>query len=105
VDDDWAEADVHALTSSRTHLPLHPGSRHFAVLGTVGRRHDSRVGSIVGDLLVRPNSALGETGDETRLAFADDDVHHVAGVHHLDLLNHPAVYEQLRSWLSRTRSP
>ncbi len=69
VDDDWAEADVHALTSSRTHLPLHPGSRHFAVLGTLGRRHDSRVGLVLGDLLVRPSSALGDTGDETRLAF------------------------------------
>jgi pimeloyl-ACP methyl ester carboxylesterase len=104
VEADWAESDVHALTSSRTHLPLHPGARHFAVLGTLGQKHDSRVGSFVGDLLVRPSSALGDTGDETRLAFADDDVHHVAGVHHLDLLNHPAVYEQLRSWLSPTRS-
>jgi pimeloyl-ACP methyl ester carboxylesterase len=102
---DWAEADVNALTSSRTHLPLHPGPRHFAVLATLGRRHDGRVGELVGDLLVRPSSALGDTGDETRLAFADDDVHHVARVHHLDLLNHPAVYGQLRSWLSRTRAP
>ena len=102
---DWAEADVNALTSSRTHLPLHPGPRHFAVLGRWADGMTAGWGSLVGDLLVRPSSALGDTGDETRLAFADDDVHHVAGVHHLDLLNHPAVYGQLRSWLSRTRAP
>ena len=41
----------------------------------------------------------GDTGDDDRLAFPADHVHRLGGLNHLDLLNHPRVYEQLRRWL------
>jgi len=30
-----------------------------------------------------------------------DDGHHLPGLNHFQLLNHPAVYEQMRLWLGR----
>ena len=39
------------------------------------------------------------TGDDDRLAFPPDHVHRLGGMNHLDLLNHPRVYEQIRRWL------
>jgi hypothetical protein len=35
-----------------------------------------------------------------RIPFRDEDGLHVGGAHHLALLNHPQVYEQLREWLA-----
>jgi hypothetical protein len=55
---------------------------------------------ILGDLLVRYPSASG-AGRNRRIPFAIEDGHHIGGVTHIDLLNHPAVYEQIRAWLQR----
>jgi pimeloyl-ACP methyl ester carboxylesterase len=97
---DWADAAPDARVSSRTDVALHEGARHFVVLATLVGTHESRLGQWVGDLLVRPASAVGDTGDERRLAFRDCDICRLTGLHHLQLLNHPAVYQQLHSWLS-----
>ena len=53
----------------------------------------------MGDLLVPPRSAVGDTGDDDRLAFPPDHVHRLGGLSHLDLLNHPRVYAQIHRWL------
>lgn len=100
VEDDWRGRDLDTAEPSRhTHVPLHDGARHFVVLATVARDPDSRAGGLLGDLLVPPQSALGDTGGEDRLAFPPDHVHRLGGLHHFDLLNHPAVYAQIKSWL------
>ncbi|MCU1693712.1 MAG: Triacylglycerol esterase/lipase EstA, alpha/beta hydrolase fold [Frankiales bacterium] len=100
VEQDWTGRDLDAVEPGpHTHVPLHDGARHFVVLATLARDPGSRVGSLLGDLLVPPSSALGDTGDDTRLAFPADHVHRVGGLHHFDLLNHPEVYERLRRWL------
>ena len=88
-------------TPGRRHtwVPLHDGARHFVVLATVPRDPDGRLAHVVGDLLVPPRSACGDTGGDDRLAFPADHVHRLGGLHHFDLLNHPLVYAQLRRWL------
>jgi pimeloyl-ACP methyl ester carboxylesterase len=98
---DWVDAPPDARVSSRTDVRLHDGARHFVVLATLLGTHETRLGQWVGDLLVRPASAVGDTGDERRMAFQDADVCRLTGLHHLQLLNHPAVYQQLHTWLSR----
>ena len=50
--------------------------------------------------MVPPRSAYGDSGDENRLAFPPDHVHRLGRLHHLDLLNHPRAYEQIRRWLA-----
>ena len=33
-----------------------------------------------------------------------DQYQHVGGANHFDLLNHPAIYEQMRRWLSSRKA-
>jgi hypothetical protein len=50
--------------------------------------------------MVSASSAAGRTGNDGDLLLPDDNVHRIGGLHHLDLLNHPAVYERLRDVLA-----
>jgi pimeloyl-ACP methyl ester carboxylesterase len=86
-------------TGRHTHVPLSDGARHFVALATLTRDPAAPLADLLGDLLVPPRSALGDTGDDDRLAFPPDHVHRIGGLHHLDLLNHPLVYERIHRWL------
>jgi hypothetical protein len=101
VEADWYGHDPDALLhDTRTDIPLHAGIPHFAVVGTLLGSHDSRTGSLFGDLLVSPRSAVGDTRRDNRLTYPDTHVVRLVGLHHLDLLNHPRVYQHLHTWLS-----
>lgn len=83
------------------HVPLRAGIRHHAVCATIGGEGSAVLGHLLGDLLVRRGSATGRgTRSRPDLIFEAADVQHVRGANHFDLLCHPGVYEQLRSWLS-----
>lgn len=105
IETDWAGFDPDCLDSNRTHIALHAGPRHFVVLATLTGTHDSLSGDLLGDLLVRPKSACGDTGDEHRLTYAAPHICRLTGLHHFDLLNHPAVYTRLRDWLTVRPGP
>ena len=49
---------------------------------------------LVGDLLVRTDSARGEPW-----VFTDGDPLHLDDTHHFALLNHPEVHRALERWL------
>ena len=100
LETDWSAPDADTIGARRTRIPLHAGARHFVVLATVRGTSDSRLGRFLGDLLVRPDSAVGDTGDDDRLAYPEDAVCRLTGLHHFDLLNHPDVYTAIRSWLT-----
>jgi hypothetical protein len=36
-----------------------------------------------------------------RIGFAIEDGRRLGGLTHFDLLNHPAVYDQIRAWIER----
>jgi hypothetical protein len=59
-----------------------------------GRDTGAPAGRLLGDSLVPVQSATGR-GKTRRIAFAEEDGHHVGGTHHLALLNHPEVSERL----------
>jgi pimeloyl-ACP methyl ester carboxylesterase len=100
VETDWSGHDLDALAPGpHTSVPLHDGARHFVVLATVSRNPEGRLADLLGDLLVPPRSASGDTGDDDRLAFPPDHVHRIGGLHHQDLLGHPLVYARIRQWL------
>jgi pimeloyl-ACP methyl ester carboxylesterase len=100
VEEDWTGRDLDAREPGpHTHVPLADGARHFVVLATLARDPEGRAADLLGDLLVMPRSATGDTGGDDRLTFPPDAIARLGGLHHLDLLNHPRVYEQLRRWL------
>ena len=75
-------------------VPLLEGPTHCFVSATVTRSATHPIGRLVGDTLVLAASASGRK----QLEF-----HHgleLGGAHHLALLNHPAVYEELAGWLA-----
>jgi pimeloyl-ACP methyl ester carboxylesterase len=53
---------------------------------------------LFGDLLVRQSSASA-TRRALRL-FPDADVLHIPNADHFSLLNHPEVFQALKSWLA-----
>ena len=75
-----------------------PAARGRHALLRLGHDHPQRahpVGRLLGDMLVLPPSAAGR-----RIGLAAEHGLTLGGTHHLALLNHPAVAEQLREWLS-----
>jgi pimeloyl-ACP methyl ester carboxylesterase len=100
VDEDWRERDPDALRlAACREVPLLEGAVHHFVSATVTRSREHPLGRLVGDVLVLVPSASGESKTR-RIGFRAEDGHHLGGAHHLALLNHPAVYEKLRGWLS-----
>ena len=101
VEEDWCDCDPDELLTDRCHdVPFLPGARFYFVAATLSRRPGDPLGAILGDLLVRVPSASG-AGRRRKIGFAIEDGHHVGGLTHFDLLNHPAVYDQIRAWIER----
>jgi pimeloyl-ACP methyl ester carboxylesterase len=105
VEEDWCDCDPDELLNDRcTEVPFLPTANYYFVGATLTREPDSRAGRLIGDLLVQFASASGN-GPRRRIPFEVDNGHHVGGINHLQLLNHPAVYEQLAKWLTPKALP
>jgi len=90
IEEDWSGCDAdRCLESHRHEVDLLARVNHYAISASVS----GVSGRLVGDLLVTPGSARG------RLPV--DRHRHLDGLHHFDLLNHPRVYEVMRSWLEQ----
>jgi pimeloyl-ACP methyl ester carboxylesterase len=101
VEEDWCDCDPDEFLNDRCQeVPFLPNATYYFVGATLSRRADAPYGSLVGDLLVRFPSASG-SGRKRRIPFEIDNGIHVGGITHFHLLNHPAVYDQLRTWLGR----
>jgi pimeloyl-ACP methyl ester carboxylesterase len=101
VDEDWADQDPVALFKQQgSEIPFLGCANHYFVCATLSREPDAAVGRIIGDLLVLRPSAWGYGARGERLRFPVEHYHHLGGANHFDLLNHPAIYEQLRTWLA-----
>jgi pimeloyl-ACP methyl ester carboxylesterase len=105
IEEDWCDCDVDEFLRDRCReVPFLADASYYFVGATL---NPAAVGTLLGDLLVRMPSASGRgNGTGRRIPFELDNGHELAGLTHFDLLNHPAVYETLRTWLTRplTRS-
>jgi pimeloyl-ACP methyl ester carboxylesterase len=100
VEDDWLDGEPEGLWDDPcTEVPFLPGAAYYFVGVSVTNDASHPVGTLVGDLLVRFPSASGR-GRRRTIPFEIDNGRHIGGLHHLDLLNHPAVYGQLHDWLA-----
>jgi pimeloyl-ACP methyl ester carboxylesterase len=101
VEEDWCDCDPDELLRDRcTEVPFLSGATYYFIGATLTRRPDG-LGRLVGDLLVTYPSASGQ-GRRRRLAFEIDNGRHLGHLDHFRLLNHPAVYAQIREWLARS---
>ena len=88
-----------ALDEARNDVPLLPGCRHTFITATVTRDEAHPLGWLLGDLLVRTESAGGRCRERT-IPLPPESVVHLGGLTHFDLLDHDAVYDVLRGVVS-----
>lgn len=101
VDEDWAECDAGTCRQDHAHdVPLLATADHYVISAAVASDPSGPTARVVGDLLVQPSSAHGRRHNRTPVAFEHEHIAHISQLHHFDLLNHPAVYDTLRSWLA-----
>lgn len=105
VDEDWHGNDPDAFwyDDTGTVVPFLMSANHYFVSATLTRDPEARLGRWVGDLLVLRASAWSHEGRGERLQFPIDRYSHLGGANHFDLLNHPAVWAQLETWLTTGR--
>jgi pimeloyl-ACP methyl ester carboxylesterase len=102
AEEDWCDCDPDEFLHDRcTEVPFLECATYYFIGATLSRRPDGPA-ALVGDLLVQFPSASGN-GRKRRVPFEIDHGMHLPGATHFHLLNHPAVYEQLVSWLSAGR--
>jgi pimeloyl-ACP methyl ester carboxylesterase len=100
VDEDWRDRDPDALRARACQeIPLLEGAVHCFVAATVTGSDRHPLGRLLGDALVLSPSASGR-GRTRRIPFEEQYGVKLGGTHHLALLNHPAVHQQLRTWLT-----
>jgi pimeloyl-ACP methyl ester carboxylesterase len=104
VDECWLDQDCDAfLRNTAREIPFLRSAHHYFVCATVSREPDALAARIVGDLLVLRASAWAHQRGQ-RLRFPIEHYQHVGGANHFELLNHPAIYSQIRRWMAPRRA-
>lgn len=100
IEEDWCDCDPDEYLRDRCQeVPFLPDAHYYFIAATL---NEGPVGTLIGDLLVRIPSASGRgNGKGRRIPFEVDNGFELSGLTHFDLLNHPAVYAQLRTWIMR----
>jgi pimeloyl-ACP methyl ester carboxylesterase len=105
-EEDWFGHDADAfMRNTANEIPFLSSANNYFVCATVAREADAPAARLVGDLLVLRASAWAQGRRGERLRFPIDNYRHVGSVNHFDLLNHPAIYVQLRRWLTPKALP
>ncbi|MBV9416668.1 MAG: alpha/beta fold hydrolase, partial [Solirubrobacterales bacterium] len=105
VDECWMDQDCDAfLRNTSREIPFLPTARHYFISATLTREAHAPVGRIIGDLLVVQASAWAHERRAKRMRFPIEHYYHLGEANHFDLLNHPAIYDQMRRCLSSQRA-
>jgi pimeloyl-ACP methyl ester carboxylesterase len=102
LDEDWQGHDRFGWSGDRRSLvPLPQGVQCYAIAARSGKKSNKLCSDLIGDGLVPVSSALGRhKRPELNLSFPE--THQWVGdcrMSHVDLLNHPQVYETIKQWL------
>ena len=87
------------MRDHRGDTPLLAGANHYAISATITANPGHPLGAVAGDLLVQPASAHGRRGSRQHIGFRLESGRGLGGIHHIDLLSHPAVWEAMRGLL------
>lgn len=99
-EEDWHGERSGDFADRRRRTPLLPQCDHTFVTATVTVDPRHPVGFALGDLLVRTESASGRSRSHV-IPVDPGSIVHLGGLHHIDLLDHPAVAEALQRVLVR----
>ncbi|WP_298447076.1 alpha/beta fold hydrolase [uncultured Marinobacter sp.] len=102
LDDDWNGTDQDDFhPDDRKPVPLREGTRHYFIAAAVGKHVSDIPSTMMGDLLVRLDSAKGHhPEDSRRLAIRPEDCRVFEKLNHLDLLDNKVVHDQILEWLA-----
>ena len=104
TDECWDGQDCDAFLRDRSReVPFLATASHYFLCATLARDPEGPSARIIGDLLVLPASAWARRRGEA-LRFPIEHYHHVGAVNHFQLLNHPAIYAQIRRWMAPRRA-
>jgi pimeloyl-ACP methyl ester carboxylesterase len=103
LEEDWLSRDPDEFLRDRCgEVPFLPGARYYFIAARV---RGGLLGELFGDLLVRmPSASGGGSGRGRRIPFEVGHGCELTGLNHFELLNNPAVYEQLRIWISQNET-
>jgi pimeloyl-ACP methyl ester carboxylesterase len=104
VDECWLDEDCDAfLRNTSRDIPFLRTANHYFVCATLSREPGTLSARIIGDLLVLQASAWHQKRGQ-RLRFPVEHYSHFGRVNHFELLNHPAIYNQIRRWMAPRRA-
>ena len=100
LDDDWKGRDRFDFSGDqRIPVPLPEGVQCYSIAATTGKKTSRLADHLIGDGLVTVNSALGRHKNAAfNLSFPETRQWVGRNMNHLDLLNHPEVYEMIKKW-------
>lgn len=101
IDEHWHGRDrFERASDSRLPVPLPTGIQCYAIAGTTGKKVGDARDKLLGDGLVKVDSALGKHNDASlTLSFPEEHQWLAYGCHHMDLLNDSDVYMKIKEWL------
>jgi pimeloyl-ACP methyl ester carboxylesterase len=104
VDECWQDQDCDAfLRNTSRDIPFLRTAHHYFVCATLSRDPGTMSARVIGDLLVLQASAWSHKRGQ-RLRFPVEHYSHFGRVNHFELLNHPAIYRQMRHWMAPRRA-
>ncbi|MGO1503128.1 MAG: esterase/lipase family protein [Marinobacter sp.] len=102
LDEDWEGIDQDDFHPDyRQPVPLLEGTRHYFIAAAIGNHVSNFPSTMVGDLLVRLDSAKGHHSNGLkRLSIRPEDCCVFEKLNHLDLLDNKVVHDQILKWLA-----
>ena len=100
IEEEWAGRDPdEVFADARRNIPLVEGVGYYFLAATISRDPEHPLGQLLGDLMVRLPSAIGEHPEPARkIHFSGGTV--FPGMNHIHIANHPDVYDALRDLLA-----
>ncbi len=107
LDEDWQDHQPHRpRVDNRRAVPLLRGVDYYFVAATLGKDGKDPLGHVLGDLLVRLDSALGSHGNRLKkLEVREDHCRVFPEKNHFDLLDDARVHEQILEWFRGGAAP
>ena len=103
LDQDWQEHHPKRPRQDRRRtIPLLPGVEYYFAAATLGRDRHDPLGHLLGDLLVRLDSAVGSHQEDLRsLAVKEENCRVFHEKNHFDLLDDGRVHQQIIDWFGQ----